>query len=114
MTFIPETTMSTTGRDVSRRICPHCSKSVSFKTYKAHRRLFYDRSRGVWLSSEEEKEENINEEAPPSSFGEACEQDNGSDMDCAPSQTYYDFCKYSTGIYSQESQFYSGLATQYE
>lgn len=81
------------SHDVSRRICPHCSKSVSFKTYKAHRRLFYDRSNDVWLSSKEANVDENVDEAPPSSFGEVCEHENGSDMDCAPSQTYYNFCK---------------------
>ena len=41
--------------DVSRRICPHCNKSVSFKTYKAHRRLFYDWANDVWQTLNKEE-----------------------------------------------------------
>lgn len=84
------------SHDVSRRICPHCSKSVSFKTYKAHRRLFYDFSSDQWLTTNEDSvlssERNV-EEAQPCSFGQVCEQDDGSGMDpdSAPS---HDFCKY--------------------
>ena len=31
---------------VDRRCCPHCDRSVSLKTYKAHRRLYYDATTG--------------------------------------------------------------------
>lgn len=92
-------TMSALGHDVSRRICPHCSKSVSFKTYKAHRRLFYDSSEDQWLllASEGtgEAPSSTSEEEPPRSFGEIlCGQDShGSHMDSAPSQNYHDVCK---------------------
>ena len=33
---------------VDRRCCPHCDRSVSLKTYKAHRRLYYDADRDYW------------------------------------------------------------------
>ena len=77
--------------DVRRRICPHCSKSVSVKTYKAHRRLFYDFSEDRWLLSNSsgaiETDVGTDDEAPPSSFGEICE---GLDIctDSAPSINY--------------------------
>ena len=32
----------------SRRYCPHCKKSLSIKTYKAHKRLFYIASTKSW------------------------------------------------------------------
>lgn len=34
-----------------RRTCPHCSRSVSFKTYKIHQRLFYNPAVDVWSKS---------------------------------------------------------------
>ena len=34
-----------------RRTCPHCSRSVSFKTYKIHQRLFYNPDLDVWSIS---------------------------------------------------------------
>ena len=91
--------MSAEGRDVRRRLCPHCSKSVSFKTYKAHRRLFYDTSEDQWLlssCSELEMESSQNDETPPTSFGE---QDDGhiSCTDCAPSQNYDDAGMFTQG-----------------
>lgn len=32
----------------SHRICPHCSKELNIKTYKEHRRLYYDSSTSKW------------------------------------------------------------------
>ena len=26
-----------------RRVCPHCSESLSLKTYQLHKRLYYDK-----------------------------------------------------------------------
>lgn len=37
---------------VDRRICPHCDKNVSFKTYRLHKRLFYDSSVGTWITAD--------------------------------------------------------------
>lgn len=36
---------------VQRRICPHCNKSVSLKTYKMHKRLYYDQECDNWFVS---------------------------------------------------------------
>lgn len=36
---------------VEKRFCPHCNKTVSFKTFKAHKRLHYDSSNKKWLVS---------------------------------------------------------------
>lgn len=35
---------------VDRRICPHCDKNVSFKTYRLHKRLYYNSSLGTWIT----------------------------------------------------------------
>ena len=34
--------------DSRRRLCPHCNESVSLKTYKAHRRMYYDSINDRW------------------------------------------------------------------
>ena len=80
---------------VSRRVCPHCSQSVSFKTFKAHKRLYYDSGRDHWLttgagSSVHESQcddEHTTDEAPPSSFGHKRLSDS---IDAAPSFSYCD------------------------
>ena len=36
---------------LDQRYCPHCSQTVSYKTYRAHKRLYYDENAGVWLSN---------------------------------------------------------------
>lgn len=36
---------------VDRRHCPHCECFVSLKTYKTHRRLYYDVNRDSWHTS---------------------------------------------------------------
>ena len=35
-------------RSVERRHCPHCGKYLSFKTYKVHKRLYYDPNASTW------------------------------------------------------------------
>lgn len=83
--------MLSVKHDVSRRICPHCSKSVSFKTYKAHRRLFYDATRDHWLSSSHTSSSGLENQGAPSSFGEMHDHDSG--LESAPSQIYHDISK---------------------
>lgn len=33
------------------RVCPHCSKTVSTKVYKDHKRLYYSKSDNTWIVS---------------------------------------------------------------
>ena len=35
-------------QSVERRHCPHCGKYLSFKTFKAHKRLYYDPNGSTW------------------------------------------------------------------
>lgn len=45
--------MATSSRRVlrvERLTCPHCDSLVSIKTFKAHKRRFFDDIRGEWLS----------------------------------------------------------------
>ena len=35
---------------VERRWCPHCSQNLSLKTYKAHKRMYYDLAIRQWLT----------------------------------------------------------------
>jgi len=37
---------------VERRKCRHCNKSLSLKTYKAHKRRFYDSANDIWFTKE--------------------------------------------------------------
>ena len=79
----------------SRRLCPHCNQNVSFKTYKAHRRLYYDSASDRWLgkaadgdSASSTTEMSADGDLPPTSFGEnSMELD---DSNVAPSHHYYD------------------------
>ena len=34
---------------VTYRICPHCDKQLNLKSYKAHRRLYFDSQSKSWL-----------------------------------------------------------------
>ena len=79
---------------VSRRLCPHCDKRVSFKTFKAHKRLYYDPARDHWFTSvsvpeSQCDEEPTTDEAPPSSFRHNSASFSAS-TDAAPSFSYYD------------------------
>ena len=33
---------------VGKRYCPHCGETISYKTYRAHRRRYFDTHRSVW------------------------------------------------------------------
>ena len=35
---------------VERRWCPHCSQHLSLKTYKAHKRMYYDQATCQWFA----------------------------------------------------------------
>ena len=37
---------------VDRRTCPHCDKNVSFKTYRLHKRLYYNSSLCTWITAD--------------------------------------------------------------
>ena len=34
------------------RYCPHCKQIVAYKTYRAHKRLAYNPTTGLWFDSE--------------------------------------------------------------
>ena len=39
---------SSTVRRLDRRTCPHCDRCVSYKTYRARKRLYYDAFGDSW------------------------------------------------------------------
>ena len=43
-----ETTNERKKMRVSKRCCPHCEETVSYKTYRIHKRMHYDVSRSLW------------------------------------------------------------------
>lgn len=64
-----------------RRLCPHCDESVSVKTYKAHRRIYYDPVSDKWSrrkafveqfssSDSDNGHDLVVRESPPHSVGE--------------------------------------------
>ena len=66
--------------DSRRRLCPHCDESVSLKTYKAHRRMYYDSINDRWshrqvfteqISSSDSDNDGpgLASESPPHSIG---------------------------------------------
>ena len=34
-----------------RRTCPQCGKSLSFKSFKIHKRLYYNSAQSVWVTT---------------------------------------------------------------
>ena len=54
-----------------RRKCPHCNQNLSLKTFKAHKRCYYDRVNHTWLTKEKAKQlqdgfDSSDNESPPS------------------------------------------------
>lgn len=37
---------------LSHKLCPHCGKELNIKTYKEHKRLYYNDSTKEWLRTE--------------------------------------------------------------
>ena len=65
---------------VNRRLCPHCDKNVSYKTYKSHKRLYFDTTSGAWIINRDDNNlsnphefpdlsESMDAESPPGSPG---------------------------------------------
>lgn len=66
---------------VSHRLCKHCNKTLNVKTYKEHKRLYYDQATRHWYQAQEE-----HEEASPTSqvaphLDDTCASGNESDLD---------------------------------
>ena len=51
-----------------QRFCPHCNKLLSYKTFRAHKRLYYDEPREEWcrVSVDQVQAEHADDEIPPS------------------------------------------------
>ena len=64
---------------VDRRLCPHCDKNVSYKTYKSHKRLYFNTTSGAWINRDDDRlsdheldlslGESMDAESPPESPG---------------------------------------------
>lgn len=67
----------------TRSLCPHCGQLLSLKTFKAHKRMYYDSSSNTWLSKQtlvaqdiedmdaqdhHREEDEYPPESPPASF----------------------------------------------
>ena len=51
-----------------QRFCPHCSKLLCYKTFRAHKRLYHDETNDEWyqVADSAEVEHDAEDEAPPS------------------------------------------------
>ena len=64
-------------RIVERRRCPHCNKNLSLKTYKAHKRLYFNKHDVTWLtlnqtgSPERHTREGASSSPPQSEFDDS-------------------------------------------
>ena len=47
------------------RFCPHCSKLLSYKTFRAHKRLYYDDIKDQWHQVSGEEPVESEDEIPP-------------------------------------------------
>ena len=43
-----ESTIAKKKIKISRRYCPHCKETLSYKTFRTHKRLYYDAVQSVW------------------------------------------------------------------
>ena len=78
---------------VEKRLCPHCNKILSFKTFKAHKRLHFDALSGKWQVSSATshlsfESRNADEDAP-SSLG-IRQETLSEDIDFMPPSSIFD------------------------
>jgi len=61
----------------NERFCLHCSQIVAYKTYRAHKRFFYNPTTGLWFTNEapsealQEKSLVDDDDLPPASSEES-------------------------------------------
>ena len=66
---------------IDRRYCPHCNEQLSARTFKAHKRRYYDSQRGEWtkkfsLESDSTRPDD-HEDSPTFSFLSAQDTSDG-------------------------------------
>lgn len=49
-----------------QRFCPHCNNLLSYKTYRAHKRLYYNETEETWYHVSQQEGTCDIEEGPPS------------------------------------------------
>ena len=78
---------------IQKRHCPHCNKIVSFKTFKAHKRLHYDSHAKQWQHytlAYPPFQSHSGEEDAPTSFGAQEPDTSDETMDCIPPTGLYE------------------------
>ena len=75
---------------VERRNCPHCDCLVSLKTFKAHKRRYFDAASGRWLKSNDEEriQSDDAESAPPCLHPEPVVEDIPGNIDALCIHTF--------------------------
>ena len=66
-----------------RQFCPHCSQTLSTKTYKAHKRLYFDSNSNSWIKRRK---------ADPEDFAVRLCFDSDTDSEDAPSNSAPSIC----------------------
>ena len=68
---------------IDQRICPHCNRLLSFKTFRTHKRLYYDEVKDAWHKLVPDS--NVGdegEECPPSLMEECSSSASSPCSDC--------------------------------
>lgn len=66
---------------ITHKICPHCSKELNLKTYRDHKRLFFNESSNIWFTTEVGSCSRDDKEAGDSSSFDEVHDDNNDDED---------------------------------
>lgn len=73
----------------NERFCVHCNQIVAYKTYRAHKRLFYNPATGLWFVSDAppeapQEESVVDDDLPPASSEESnIEDSDGESPPCS-------------------------------
>ena len=82
MDLVPRPKRWKSGLRPDQRICPHCNKVLSYKTFNTHKRLHYNNETNTWNQDRSlDIVDSMEEESPPSSPKESEEKEGHSNPD---------------------------------
>ena len=67
---------------LSHKWCPHCGKELNIKTYKEHKRLYYNESTKEWLGNDSESEASTDMSLPDTADEMPSHSSQSSDDEC--------------------------------
>ena len=94
---------------VTHKYCPHCQKDCNVKTYKEHRRLFFNLDKKSWYVASTSEQTAIESDVESLDSFLASEDHDSSDGDLSMFEETEEDVARST-VFHHEGEFYSGYS----